>query len=181
MLAAALVVGGCAPSEEDPGDGAPAAGETTTTEGSSFVDGRFTSTEGGFSLVLPAEPEAIRRQEKAGDVTLDVVIYDVAVSDTEAYQVSFVDYPESIGGLDPPKVLDGAIVGAVQRVNGALESRSDATLDGLPAMDGEITAALPIFVRVALSGRRLFTLQQVGPAERTPAYDRLLETFRLED
>lgn len=186
-LVCVVLLGGCAPS----GDGAQGGATTTTSSprpsgskggvGTAFVDGRFTSTEGGFSVALPKAPREVRQQEKVGDVTLRVVIYDVAISDTEAYQVSFVDYPESVGGLDPSRVLDGAVEGAVSRTNGSLERRDVAELAGLEARDAEIGAALPIFLRVALSGRRLFTLQQIGPAERTPTYDRLLGSFRLED
>lgn len=152
---------------------------TAAAAATSFVDGIFRSQDGAFSVALPARPEITHQKEKSGGTTLDVVVFDVAQSDREAYQVAYVDYPTSLGGLDPGRVLDGAAAGASERLSGALEESTRLTYLGRPAVDARISTALPVRIRMVLAGRRMYTLQQVGPSVPSATYERMLTSFRV--
>lgn len=171
-VALAMVFGACAaPQVESTSSG------TASTTAAPYVDGIFRSDEGRFSVALPSEPTRTERRQPVDGADLRVVVFDLAVSDAEAYQVSFVDYPESMGPLDPKATLAGGVAGATRGVSGALESSTDSTFKGRPAVDATITAALPVRTRLVLVGRRLYTLQQVGPGEAAEVYRRMLESF----
>lgn len=171
-VAVAIVSGACAAPEVE--STSPA---TATTTVARYVDGIFRTDEGRFSVALPSEPTRTERRHSVDGADLRVVVFDAAVSDAEAYQVSYVDYPESLGPLDPEATLAGGVAGATRGVSGALESSTDVTFKGRPAVDAVITAAFPVRTRLVLAGRRLYTLQQVGPAEATDTYRRMLESF----
>jgi hypothetical protein len=178
------VSAGCTGGDPEPGASKAGTGSTSSTTAkppaeADYVDGVFRSEVGGFSVALPSAPRRIARQEPLRDLTLDVVIYDVAVSDAEAYQVTYVDYPEALGPLDPPAVLDGAVEGLVSRVSGTLEGRTDLTYVGRAAVDADVRAGFDIHVRAFLVGRRLYTLQRIGGDARSEIYQEMLDTFAL--
>ncbi len=171
-VAVALVSGACAAPEAE-----SKAPETTSPAAATYVDGIFRTDEGRFSVALPSEPTRNERRQPVDGAVLRVIVFDVAVSDAEAYQVSFVEYPESLGPLDPEATLAGGVAGATKGVSGALESSTELTFKGRPAVDATITAAFPVRTRLVLVGRHLYTLQQVGPAEATETYRRMLDSF----
>ena len=154
---------------------------TTTVERADTANGTpFTSDEGRFSVVVPKQPKRLLQQQPAGDVVLDVVLHDVAVSDAEAYQVAFVDYPESLGALDARRVLEGAVDGAAARVAGTVESETFLDYRGRQAVDSVISVQqFKVRARTVLAGRRLYVLQQIAAGDPTPAYDTMLETFQI--
>jgi len=174
-----FVLGACSEPAAPPDDLSATTTARPAPGADRYTDGIFTSGEGRLSVALPQAPRRAEQEETVRGETLRTVVFDVAISPTEAYQVSFVDIPASLGDLDPGRALEDAVIGAADRVQATIESRRPASVDGRPALDAELRAAVPIFTRVVLVDRRLYTLQQVGPPAPTATYRRLLESFRL--
>lgn len=182
LVAPLLLVGACSEPAAPPDDLAATTTSTSATSAPAadhYADGIFTSDEGRLSVALPQAPRRVEQEETVRGTSLRTVVFDVAVSRDEAYQVSYVDLPPSLGALDPEQALEDAVIGAADRVQATIESRRAASVEGRPALDAELRAALRIFTRIALVDRRLYTLQQVGPPAPTETYRRLLESFRL--
>lgn len=175
-LAALLLLGaGCADTDDGAGD--PAA---STSSAPGAADSAFVSEEGKFRVALPGKPTRLLQQQPVGEVVLDVVLYNVEVGDDFAYQVAFVDYPESLGPLDPDGVLQGAASGAAGAVGGTITSSKRQELIGHPSIAFEIELeSAHVAARSLLVGRRLYTLQAVSARPPAPDFDRMVSSFEL--
>lgn len=91
----------------------------------------FTSEEGRFSILVPAEPKEDSQvtQTQVGEITMNMFV----VSDNgPEYTAMYSDYPESAIG-DPEEMLQGAIDGIAQ--NATLVSQNKTTVAGNPAVE----------------------------------------------
>lgn len=171
--AMALTTLGCAPSDDD----AKKATTTTTVAGAAT-----TSVEGRFRVEWPAEPVREVQSTDAAGVTLEVITYSATVDDEHLYQVAYVDYPDSLGPLDPAGTLDGAANGAVNRTGGTMGAKTTLRYLDQPAIRFSFTAqGATIEAQSLLVGRRLYTLQAVSRKPPAPAFEHMLATFGLAE
>lgn len=171
ILAVALTSAACADSP------APEGGEGSTTTVAEHV---LASTEGRFSVEMPGEAARTVQQEAVGDITLEIVLYNVEVGDEYAYQAVYVDYPDSLGRLDPDGTLNGAANGAANRTGGKLTKSERLEYLGRPAIQFEVTVdGAHVEARTVLDGRRLYTLQAVSKTPPAPGFARMVETFTI--
>lgn len=183
VLFVAALAGACTDSGGDNGSGTGGATSTSAATGSGdgTEDGAFVSAEGRFRVVLPGAPDREVQETPAAGVTLEVVLFTVEDGEDHLYQVAYVDYPESLGELDPDGALDGAANGAANRTGGELVDKERLEYLGQPAIDYTITAGdATVQARTLLVGRRLYTLQAISITPPAPAFEAMLASFRLE-
>lgn len=138
------------------------------------------SAEGGFSVELPGTPAKLTQEQPVGEIVLEVVLYNLEIGQDVAYQVAYVDYPDSLGELDPEGVLRGAAGGAAGAVGGTLTGTERLEYRGHPAISFDIELeGAHIAARSLLVGRRLYTLQAVSVEPPAPAFEQMIESFRL--
>lgn len=155
--------------------------DTDQTAGFEFV-----SQEGGVAAVFPAEPE-----ETELPVTLDdgsTLVSPMFVHDAgdSAYFVSWTDFGVPVTDEEVTDVLEGSRDGAIENIDGTLESSAEIELDGRPGLDFAGTAALgALEVRyqalVFVDGERLYqvsTLAEQGSDGET-AGRAFLDSFRF--
>lgn len=168
-VAMALTTLGCAPSDDD-------AKKATTT----VADAATASVEGRFRVEWPTEPVREVQSTQAAGVTLEVITYSATVGEDYLYQVAYVDYPDSLGPLDPAGTLDGAANGAVNRTGGTMVAKAPLQYLDHPAIRFSFTAqGATIEAQSLLVGRRLYTLQAVSRTPPAPAFEHMLATFSL--
>jgi hypothetical protein len=146
----------------------------------------FSSKEGGFSILMPGEPEQERLKQSTLTGDVDYVVFMVERGDS-GYMVSFGDMsPQTIAQADTNMALEGAVQGAVNSTNSTLVSKQDITLDGYPGKEFEAQAMISgievIFkARIYLVQNRLYQILVVGPKDSLSVadIDKFLYSFKL--
>jgi hypothetical protein len=155
-LAVAMVVGACSP-----GGG--------STEAAPVLQ---TSAEGGFQAEFPGLPERQQRNSTSSPDRV-IVTYKAKIATGEV-AIAFADYPGRNLSLD--RVAEG--IG--DEIDGTVQSRTDLTVMGHPAVDLVVkTDRGTVYERLVMRGIRMYTLIATARSGRPPAYDHLLETFVL--
>lgn len=136
----------------------------------------FTADDGRFTAEFPETPK--RQQEAVSAAGIDLVVVSYSTeSDDDSVMVGYTDYPE---GFTSEGVLEAAAQGSADNVNGTIQSNTDLTYLDHPAKDIMVTTdEAMIHERLFLVGTRMYTLIGVARASRPPAYDHLLDTFKL--
>jgi hypothetical protein len=136
----------------------------------------FTADDGRFTAEFPETPKRQQEAVSAAGINLVVVSYSTE-SDDDSVMVGYTDYPE---GFESEGVLEAAAQGSASNVNGTIQSNTDLTYLDHPAKDIMVTTSeAMIHERLFLVGTRMYTLIGVARASRPPAYDHLLNTFKL--
>jgi len=153
--------------------GCSSASKSTSTATPSAA---FIAEDGRFTAEFPTSP--VRGQEAVTAAGFDLVIVMYSTeTDKESVMVGYTDYPE---GLGSEGVLDGAAEGSAANINGTIQSKTDTTFVGHPAIDVVVTTAeATVHERIFLVDNRLYTVLGVSRSGRPASYDRLLETFAL--
>jgi hypothetical protein len=155
-LAVAMVVGACSP-----GDGSATAAPVLQTV-----------PDGGFQAEFPGVPERQQRNSTSSPDRV-IVTYKAKVGGGEV-AIAYADYPGRNLSLD--RVADG--IG--EEIDGTVESRTDLTVMGYPAVDLVVkTERGTVYERLVVRGIRMYTLIASARSGRPAAYDHLLETFVL--
>jgi hypothetical protein len=136
----------------------------------------FTAADGRFTAEFPEAPT--RQQEAVSAAGIDLVVVSYSTeSDDDSVMVGYTDYPD---GFEPEGVLEAAAQGSADNVNGRIQSSTDLTYLDHPAKDVVVTTdEATIHERLFLVGTRMYTLIGVARDSRPPAYDHLLDTFKL--
>jgi hypothetical protein len=137
----------------------------------------ITPSEAGFTAIFPNEPREMYKDiaTAAGNVT--VVTYRVELKSI-VYSVSFTDYPESFGEIDPEKILTGVRDG--MKGDGSAKKDEKTHLDNIPGRDIVIEAGKnQIRSRVYLSKRRLYQVMVSGTTKimADQAREKEIESF----
>jgi hypothetical protein len=141
----------------------------------------FSSTEGGFSILLPGTP-------KYDATTVDsavgpLVIHSYMVEDAGmAYGVIYTDYPDFVRDADPEDILDGGRDGAVAKIKGTLVSEDRITLGGYPGRDITITSGqMGVRTKICLADTRMYSAIVTGSADKIsdPRIEEVLDSFQL--
>jgi len=139
----------------------------------------FSDPDGRFTVSMPKQPERTTQQESAAGLTLDIIVFTAAYSDS-AVVVGYSDYPDDLELGTPEQVLDGATQGAAEATEGTVISSMAVTVAGRPAMNADIQSergrALSTFV---LDGRRLYVLTTAGRESRNDVQRHLSDSFTL--
>ena len=144
----------------------------------------LTSKEGGFSVVMPGNPNDGKRQVKTPAGTIEVNFYLAEVKDQGSYVVVFSEFPAAAlqGGTDD-KRLDNARDGAVASAKGKLKSEKKITLAGHPGrellIDGE--AMTGVRTRIFAVKNRLYQTMAAGSKTFLQAKEtnQFLDSFKL--
>jgi hypothetical protein len=105
--------------------------EPEPTQGTSDTWKIFTSEEGRFSILMPAEPkeDSQATQTQVGEIMMNMFVVS---GNGPEYTAMYSDYPESAVG-DPEEMLQGAIDGIAK--NATLVSQKKTTVAGNPAVE----------------------------------------------
>lgn len=150
----------------------------------------FTSKEGGFTLLLPGEPQEHKQSVNTVAGSVDYIA-DITQVGNSAFGAGYSDYPENAMQADPQTMLAGARDGAAKNINGTVTDQKPIELAGHPGL--EITVEMPgsanapgggIFrAHLYLVGRRLYQVIYVTlKADENPAdYQKLFDSFHLDN
>ncbi|MGI9119957.1 MAG: hypothetical protein ACR2G7_07545 [Acidimicrobiales bacterium] len=140
----------------------------------------FRSDEGRFRIQMPEQPERSQQEVAVGDISLTLVLFTAMVTDSAAYDVGYVDYPESIAEADPAVVLDGVVQGAAKQVSGTVTSNVPTTANGSPAVDYVVAVqGGQVQARAILIANRFYILQHAAEKPDPDAFGRLVASFEL--
>ncbi len=166
---------------------------TTTNVRTLFSAGQtawqeFTSTAGGYSIVMPGKPI---EQKQAVDTTGGSVdLYSASIDNQSgSYIAMYADYPaNAVGQSDPQKLLDGSRDGAVANSGGTLVSEQKLLLNNNPGREIQVSvpaqngqAAVLIVDRYFLVGQRLYQTMAIIPNSQQVSADarKFLDSFKL--
>ncbi len=150
----------------------------------------FSSAEGGFTLLLPGNPQEQRQPVSTAAGSADAIMYITEVGGT-AFGVGYSDFPGSAAKADPQAVLKGARDGAVKNVNGTLVGEKPIELAGHPGL--EIAVEMPAGAAVPggaiyraqlyLVGNRLYQVIYVAlkKGDDPDDYQKLFDSFQLNN
>ncbi|NMO17999.1 hypothetical protein HPC49_14865 [Pyxidicoccus fallax] len=177
-LTALLALGACASRQQAAADTAPA---STSARTATTV---MQSTEGGFSVAIPAPVSEERRSQatEVGEVTLHTFIAVRPEADT-AYYVSYTDFPPaSVSHADPRDVVARASHGALEALGATGLASRPLTLDGFPGWEVEgLSGPRKLRGRFFLVGPRLYQQLLLHPDGKPPHdADGFFESFKLD-
>ncbi|CAG0934853.1 hypothetical protein TFLX_03709 [Thermoflexales bacterium] len=151
---------------------------------------RFSSTEGGFSILLPARPKEQRQPVNTAAGSVEAIMYIAEVKGT-AFGAGYSDFPTSALEADSQAVLEGARDGAAKNINGTVLDEKPIELAGYPGLEIVIEmpagAAVPggamYRAQLYLVGQRLYQVIYVAlKADENPAeYQKLFDSFHLDN
>jgi hypothetical protein len=144
----------------------------------------FTSKEGGFSVLMPGTPKAMRQSlnTQAGPIAMNMFVLDMG---TTAYVVMFSDYPaEGVKKAGSAKVLKGARDGAVNNARGAkLLAEKQISLNGHPGVELKLEQGEQgiLLARLYMVRNRLYQAICVMPKNRAVSgeMERFVGSFKL--
>lgn len=153
---------------------------------------RFTSYEGKFSVLSPAE-----LQEKVNNIETEVgtmayhsFFYQPIEKEPEnfIYMISYVDYPEAAFHPDSTEVINDffetTIAGAVESLNGELRYSNEVSLNDNPGriwridyINGEAVMKTKAF----LAGNRYYSIQVASHKDKSlnNDMDKFLDSFKI--
>jgi len=158
-------------------DEGPGTGATASAAAGQLVP--FHSS-GGFTVLMPANPQQVDRTEETPGGPVQVHV--AQVSDPAAQYVStYSEYPAgTLEKVKTPVLLDTFQRSSLNALNGTLVSAKDVELDGLPGR--EFTASTPdgqqITARLLVAPARVYSLAGTYPQGPTPqSVERFLGSF----
>jgi hypothetical protein len=160
-----------------------ACGGSSVPKGSVNRPTVFKATDAGFTAEFPSTPQ---RKASTQDVTSEVIYEALSANNAEDVKVQYLASPGPLNG-DPQTLLDKQIDGSASAVSGTVVSRANLTFLGHQAEDGVIKSSTDHAIRMRAffvpSGNvEQYFVFSGGAATLDaphPAYDRLIETFKL--
>jgi hypothetical protein len=145
----------------------------------------FASTEGGFTVSFPGQPEQSTSTFKAPLGNVELHVFRAARNkDKELYTLTYNDIPNAqINGDGPEKVLDAARDGGIEATHGKLIKETKVALANANSsrdLEIEIQGATT-YSRMILAGNRLYVIMSYpdgskGSTDRAKAF---LDSFKL--
>jgi hypothetical protein len=134
----------------------------------------FKSSDGGFSVLMPGNPE----KKEIPVMDLKTTAYGVNVRNG-AYAVGYMDVPPG-----RPISLDGAIKGISTQHQGTVQTTKDFTLGGSTGKEFEVQTKQPqgyASGRVIVVGNRFYQVLAMGTNARLsdPDVRKFLDSFKL--
>ena len=150
---------------------------------------KFKSEELAFIAEFPGTPEKSVQQIKTavGELDMHMVAYStVNTNDNAFYGIIRSDYPkEQFSDMSEEKIksiLDGAVNGAVNNVNGTLESDKKVTLNGYPGRKIKIKATgMEMFMNAYLVDNIMYIAQVISMegSVNTENLNKFLDAFDI--
>ena len=144
----------------------------------------FTSEEGGFTVLMPSTPTY--ETSEIPTAIGPVVMHTFSVSAKKwAYMVIYSDYDaESVNGVDPSTMLDGARDGVMKQIGGTVVVDRSITLGDYPGKEVEVVTPDKQFrcrARLYMVANRLYQAIAVAPGKGKLPKDaeKFLASFRL--
>ncbi len=131
----------------------------------------YTSDEGKFTVSMPGKPSKDIKNIPTAVGAISMYLFMVEKTNI-AYMVAYSDYPAVVvENSDPEKILDGAVNGAMQNMEGKLISQEQITYGEDPGREISFNAKKGIAkgkAVIVLSGNRLYQVMAVGSNARYP-------------
>ena len=177
-----------APATTEGAETTEAAETTAPTAQSVAPDGvMFTSPDGDFSVLLPAEPTASSQDQSLPDgTTVQLEAWQTPLGDAGAYTVARLALPEG-AVIDTAALLQSAQDQALAGVGGTLTSEQPIDLDGIPGREFSATVSQggvegTLVQRVYLAGNTLYQVNFAGEGDRSftdPELAPFFESFTI--
>jgi len=158
----------------------------------------YPNTKYGYEVLLPKKPIENTRAGKSEFGELEIYMascpaaHEGELGDNALYMVSQILYPKDSVDFDNADVLDSffenIINGTVRKINGTLESKEVANLDGFAGREVKISFKSEgikgenlIRLRLHLVENALYLLQTITPAEKDDNDDieKFMASFKL--
>jgi hypothetical protein len=145
----------------------------------------FGPKDGGFTVLVPAQPTEHKKQVKSSNGTVDVLLFEVPVSPGDGRLIVGVsEFPESmiVAGTED-KRLDNARDGAVASAKGKLKREKSLVLGTYPGRELyiEVEGKATVLMRLYAVKNRLYQLVVVGSADLVTSQtaEKFLVSFKL--
>ena len=153
-------------------DNPPAPSSSPATSSSSLQDWfEYRSDEGGYTVLLPAEPEVNTQlaDTAAGTVKLTMALTEM---DNYAAGVSFNEIPQE-AAADPETLLAGGRDGAAENLKGTVVSDKPIKLGNYPGTEFVVETPddLVYMARVYVVNDRLYQVLFLAPKDRIDQFD----------
>jgi hypothetical protein len=164
----------------------PSSPATKKSATAPVVNKPFTSKEGGFRVVMPADPQERTQKLQTPIGPIDLHMYLIDKGDT-AYLATYSDYPENVANQDPKQILDGVVDGSIKSSKGELITSKDIKIGGFPGREYDYKIPIPGGQtglgrsRVYPVKSRLYQVVYIGTKDKTipKAADDYLKSFAL--
>ena len=149
---------------------------------------RLSSAEGRFSILFPGNPQKSSQDVNTdmGMVTIFSFMYE---SPDQAFIASYMDYPtEMVEKSDPGKMLDGAVNGSINNINGKLKEVTVKQIGGYPGRSyyGVIenksnNSEIGYFSNIYLVKNRLYQLAAVNNLDNSQkqTFAKFFDSFEM--
>ncbi len=96
----------------------------------------FTADEGGFSVMMPGEPEEQEQSIDTAAGTMDSLLFTVSTSNA-TFTVGYTEFPETLVAQmsDPNALLENGYTGIIQKQQATIQSEEDIALYGHPGKE----------------------------------------------
>jgi TonB family protein len=149
----------------------------------------FSSTEGGFLVLLPGKPSEEAQSVDSPFGKLDLRL--LTLKSTALYTVMFVDYPQTADIKDTKAFLDGLRDNGIKAAKGTLLEEKEIALDGsqgrflkVQMSNGYISRTKFYLVKNRLYQLSIVTWDKNAPAEilrfHNEIADKFLDSFKLQ-
>jgi hypothetical protein len=147
----------------------------------------YSPADGGYSVLVPAQPEEATQKEPAGDGKELVHHIASLIKKPNVYIVDYFDIDYDVPADDPGKFYDIMRDGNIEARKAKVVEEHEITVDGVKArerVDEQDPGKGVTFVmktRSILAGRRFYVVTASGPkgALNMPDADRFLDSFHL--
>ena len=122
---------------------------------------QFTSTKGGFSVLMPGTPKQLRLTQQSPIGAIDVYGFVVEQNQkTVGYVVMYADFPVNLAQtVNPKQIFNGGRDRVLNMMQGKLLSQRDVRLQGYPGKEFTYEAKGSIVKhRLYLVNRRLYQI-----------------------
>ncbi len=148
---------------------------------------KFVSTDGGFSVQVPTEPNAQTRTvpTDVGHLAMKIYVSEDPAG-ASAYAVVYTDYPRALmAKATPQQILDGSADEAKANPNQEVKEFRESWMGNVPGRSMEIhdKRGFVTHSRVYLAGSRLYSVAATVPADRPNSghVDMFLDSFQILD
>ena len=133
---------------------------------------------------FPGTPQKTVQQVQTavGELDMHMVAY---AGDDIYYAISATEYPKEFADMSDERiksVLDGSVNGAVNNLNGTLESDENITLNGYPGRKIKIKASgMDVFMNTYLVDNKMYITQVICVEDRkdTKSLNKFLDAFDI--
>lgn len=141
----------------------------------------FTVEKGGFSVMMPGEPEEQEQSIDTAAGPMDILLFTVSTSNA-TFTVGYTEFPDNLVAQmsDPNELLENGYAGIIQKQQATIQSEEDIALYGHPGKEIVATvevedAATTLHGRFYLIGSKLYQTLIEFQTDKLTAED--IDTF----